>query len=401
MRTEVGIVGAGPAGLLLSHMLAQAGIGSVIVEKRSRAYVEARLRAGLLEHNTIEIVNSLGLGDRMMREGLVHHGIEIRVDGRAHRIDIAGLTGGRRIMIYGQHELVTDLIAARLAGGGEIVFEAADVALDGLDGAAPRIGYTANGVRHEVTCTLIAGCDGFHGVSRPAIPSGRLRTFERDYPFGWLAIMAKAPPVSDELIYASHRRGFALYTMRSRTRARLYLQVPADEDIDDWSDGRIWDELDRRLEGGDGRLPPRGEIVQKSIAGMRSFVVEPMQYGNLFLAGDAAHIVPPTGAKGMNLAIADAAVLAEAIISFLGSGDRTLLDGYSGTCLRRVWRAEQFSWWMTAMLHRWPEDHPDAFDQRLRRAELEYLLSTETGARMLAENYAGLPLDWDRAETSR
>ncbi len=391
MRTQVGIIGAGPAGLVLALLLAQKGVESVVVEKQSRAYVEARLRAGLLEHNTIELLCDIGVGERMMRKGLEHHGIELRIEGHSNRIDIHGMTNGRRVMIYGQHEIVKDLIAACLSRGIQIIFEAKDVAIDDLTAARPIIRFNSNGDSKEISVDLVAGCDGFHGISRASFPDGALKVFERDYPFAWLGILAEAPPVSPELIYAKHRNGFALYTMRSNELSRLYLQCAPDDDLEQWSEARIWEELDQRIEGGDGKLPPKGRMIEKSITGMRSFVVEPMQFGNLFLAGDAAHIVPPTGAKGMNLAIADVAVLAAAMEGYFHTNDRALLDAYSEACLTRVWRAEQFSWWMTAMLHKFP--HPDPFEQRLRDAELHYALSTETGRRVLAENYAGLA--WD------
>lgn len=407
MRTQVGIVGAGPAGLLLAHLLACEGVDAVILEKQSRAHVEARLRAGLLEQNTIDLINELGLGQRMMSEGLLHRGIEIRVEGRSHRIDIAGLTGGRQIMIYGQHALVGDLIQAHINNGARIVFEAKDVSISDFDGPRPRITFFGQEGREQLDCDLIAGCDGYHGICRPAIPAGVLKTFGRSYPFSWLSILADAPPVSEELIYARHSRGFALFTMRSRMRSRLYLQCASDEIISNWPDERIWQELDQRIDGGDGQLPPRGPVLQKGITGMRSFVVEPMQFGNLFLAGDAAHIVPPTGAKGMNLAVADVQVLGRAMTHYMATGSRALLDAYSQTCLRRVWRAQHFSWWMTAMLHKWPEDSNDGafgergdFGDRLRSAELDYALSTEIGKRMIAQNYAGLPLEWDSVDLS-
>jgi p-hydroxybenzoate 3-monooxygenase len=391
VRTEVGIVGAGPAGLILSHLLGRAGIRSVILEARSRAHVEGRIRAGVLEHGTADLLQETGVGARMQREGLLHRGIELRFAGRSHRLDLSDLTGGRAITVYGQHEVVKDLIAHRLAAGQEIVFEAEDVALHDIESDSPAISYRKGGATHRVSCRLIAGCDGFHGISRAAMPADKLRIFERVYPFAWLGILAESRPVSDELIYASHDDGFALYSMRSPTLSRLYLQCRPDEDLAAWSDERIWAELGRRLgEDGPSALE-RGPILQRGVTGMRSFVVEPMQHGRLFLAGDSAHIVPPTGAKGMNLAVADVRVLACATRAFFEKADRSMLDRYSETCLRRVWRAERFSWWMTSLLHRFPDE--DAFGHRMRMAELDYVASSRAAATALAENYVGLAFD--------
>ena len=386
MRTQVGIVGAGPAGLLLAHLLNREGIESVVLEDRSRRYVEERVRAGLLEQATTDVLERSGVGERMRREGLVHHGIELRFDGGSHRIAITDLTG-RSIMIYGQQEVVKDLIAARLACGGPILFEVSDVALEGLDAGSPAISATQAGTRIRIECDYIAGCDGTHGVCRGFIPDGVLTHFEREYPFAWLGILAKAPPVSHELIYSRHQRGFALYTMRSPSLTRAYLQCKPDEDLAAWSDRRIWDELHVRLQGG---ALEEGEIVLRGVTPMRSYVCEPMQHGRLFLAGDAAHIVPPTGAKGLNLAVHDICVLAQALVAAY-RGERSLLERYSERCLRRVWRAEHFSWWMTSMLHRFDGDDP--FQERLQLAQLEYVTGSRAAATSMAENYAGLPYE--------
>ncbi len=389
MRTQVAIVGAGPAGLLLAHLLQRQGIESVVIENRARDYVEHRVRAGVLEQGSVDLLNDSGVGARLQREGLVHHGIELRFGGQGHRIDMTSLTGGRSITVYGQQEVVRDLIRARIDAGGEIMFGVSDVSVADFDSSAPKVMFVRDGKRIELVCDLIAGCDGFHGVCRPSIPAGVLSTFERTYPFAWLGILAAAPPTHDELIYAYHQRGFALYSMRSPEVTRLYLQVAPEEDIDNWPDARIWEDLHTRLETDDGWKLSEGAITEKGITGMRSFVVEPMQYGRIFLAGDAAHIVPPTGAKGMNLALADVRVLAQAATEFFKTGKRELLDAYSATCLKRVWRAEHFSWWMTSMLHRFPSD--DVFQQRLQRSQLEYVVSSRAAAASLAENYVGLP----------
>ena len=389
LRTQVGIVGAGPAGLLLAHLLHLEGIESVIVENRSREYVEHRVRAGVLEHGSVDVLTQAGVGERMRREGLLHHGIELRFGASGHRIDFPSLTGGRSIMVYGQQEVVKDLIAARLAAGGRILFEVADVAVHDIESTAPRITFRTIGGPAEVACEFIAGCDGFHGICRQAIPGQTLHVFERAYPFAWLGILAQAPPTHDELIYAYHERGFALYSMRSPQITRLYLQVAPDEDVARWPDERIWSELHLRLETSDGWKLREGPVLEKGITGMRSFVAEPMQHGRLFLAGDAAHIVPPTGAKGMNLAVADVRALARALAAFFHSKRSDLLDAYSAICLKRVWRAEHFSWWMTSMLHCFPDG--DAFQQRLQRSQLEYVVSSHAAAASLAENYVGLP----------
>ena len=390
MRTQVGIVGAGPAGLLLAHLLKRGGVESVVVEARSRSYVEHRVRAGVLEQGTVDLLTQSGLGARLAREGLVHHGIELRFDGRGHRIDMTALTGGRAITVYGQQEVVKDLIAARLAAGDPILFDASDVAIAGFDGEAPAIRFTHEGAVRELACDYIAGCDGFHGICRGAIPAGVVTAFERVYPFAWLGILAEAPPTHDELIYAYHDHGFALFSMRSPEITRLYLQVAPDEDLAAWPDARIWSELHRRLETSDGWTLREGPILERSVTGMRSFVAEPMQFGRLFLAGDAAHIVPPTGAKGMNLAVADVNVLARALVACYRDGEDAMLRAYSDTCLKRVWRAEHFSWWMTSMLHRFPD--ADAFQYKLQRSQLEYVVRSRAASTSLAENYVGLPL---------
>jgi p-hydroxybenzoate 3-monooxygenase len=389
MRTQVAIIGAGPAGLLLAHLLQRQGIESAVIENRARDYVEHRVRAGVLEQGSVDLLNDSGVGARLQREGLVHHGIELRFGGQGHRIDMTALTGGRCITVYGQQEVVKDLIRARLDAGREIMFEVSDVRVADIDSIAPKVMFVRDGEKIELVCDIIAGCDGFHGVCRPSIPAGVLSTFERTYPFAWLGILAAAPPTHDELIYAYHQRGFALYSMRSPEVTRLYLQVAPEEDIGNWPDQRIWEDLHTRLETDDGWKLREGAITEKGITGMRSFVVEPMQYGRMFLAGDAAHIVPPTGAKGMNLALADVRVLAQAATAYFKTGKRELLDAYSATCLKRVWRAEHFSWWMTSMLHRFPSD--DVFQQRLQRSQLEYVVGSRAAAVSLAENYVGLP----------
>jgi p-hydroxybenzoate 3-monooxygenase len=391
MRTQVGIVGAGPAGLMLAHLLHRGGIESVVLEARSRRYVQERVRAGVLEQGTVDLMTATGVGERLGREGLVHRGIELRFARRSHRIDLSELTGGAAITIYGQNEVIKDLTDARIAAGAPIYFESEAVSVHGFDGAHPAIRFTSGGAEHEVRCDFIAGCDGFHGVCRASIPAGALKIYERVYPFAWLGILAAVAPSSDELIYSRHERGFALHSMRSPELTRLYLQCAPDERLEDWPDERRWEELDRRFELEGGWNLGRGPITQKGITEMRSFVAEPMQFGQMFLAGDAAHIVPPTGAKGLNLAVADVRVLARAIAEFYRSGDRALLDGYSQTCLRRVWKVQRFSWWMTSMLHRLDSDN--AFDARRQMAELDYLTGSRAAAQSLAENYVGLPME--------
>jgi p-hydroxybenzoate 3-monooxygenase len=372
---------------VLAQLLHLAGIDSIVLEDRSREYVEQRIRAGVLEQGTVDLLNEIGVGERLLREGLVHDGIEIQFAGTRHRIDFPSLTGGRRITVYGQQEVVKDLIAARLETGRPLLFEVSDVSVDGFESESPAIRFQHEGKDVELRCDFIAGCDGFHGVCRDSIPAGVLTPFEREYPFAWLGILGAAPPSNEELIYAYHERGFALHSMRSRTVTRLYLQVRQDEDIGEWPDDRIWDELERRL-GLEGWTLNTGEILEKSVTGMRSFVVEPMQCGRLFLAGDAAHIVPATGAKGLNLAVADVRLLASGIAAWYGNGDGSLLDRYSSDALRRVWRAEHFSWFMTSMLHRL--EGGDEFDVKLQLAQLAYVCSSKKAAASLAENYVGL-----------
>jgi p-hydroxybenzoate 3-monooxygenase len=391
IRTQVGIVGAGPAGLLLSHLLHLRGIDSVVLEVRGRAEIEGTIRAGVLEQGTVDLLNEAGVGDRMQREGFVHHGIELRFGGRGHRIDLSGLTGGRTITVYAQHEVIKDLVAARFDVGGRILFGVEGVALRAFDTTKPAIAFRKDGEAHELDCDFIAGCDGFHGICRPAIPAAARTEHMRVYPFGWLGILAKAPPSAGELIYAYHERGFALLSMRSPEIQRLYIQCDPSDDIANWRDDRIWTELHARLATDDGWTLAEGPVLQKGIIAMRSFVVEPMRHGRLFLAGDAAHIVPPTGAKGLNLAAADVRVLTRALAEFYASGRTDLLDGYSETCLRRIWRAEHFSWWMTTMLHHAAGD--DAFQRRLQRAQLDYVVSSRAAATSLAENYVGMPYD--------
>ena len=386
-RTQVGIIGAGPAGLLLARLLKVQGIESVILEARSRDYVEARIRAGVLEQGTVDLLEEVGVAQRLHRDGLVHDGVEIAVDGRRFRVDFRELTG-KTVTVYGQTEVTRDLIAARLAGDGPIVWEAADVALRDIESDRPRLGYRLAGAEHELVCDFIAGCDGFHGVSRSSLPASS-QTFERTYPFGWLGILADVPPCSDELIYASHPRGFALASMRSPTRSRYYIQCSLDEKIEEWPDDRIWDELKRRLGPQAAPHVTTGPSIEKSIAPLRSFVSTPMQHGRLFLAGDAAHIVPPTGAKGLNLAASDVHYLCRALAAHYRKKDDTPIRAYSDTALARVWKAERFSWWMTMLLHRL---HPEtSFEAQMQRAELDYLASSRAAQTALAENYVGLP----------
>jgi p-hydroxybenzoate 3-monooxygenase len=388
VRTQVGIVGAGPAGLVLAHLLHLQGIESVVLEARDREYVQQRVRAGVLEQNTVDLLREAGVAERLDREGIVHHGIELRFDGEGHRIAMSDLTGGRAIWIYGQQEVVKDLIAAREAAGSPPVFEVSDVAVHDVDGDAPFITYkTVDGEDARLDCDVIAGCDGFHGICRPAIGADRLQVAEREYPFGWLGILADVAPSTDELIYAYHDRGFAMHSLRSPTLSRLYLQVDPSDHIDNWPDDRIWEELHLRFEAPGWSLT-EGPIIEKGITPMRSFVAAPMRRGKLFLAGDAAHIVPPTGAKGLNLAVNDVRVLAEALTAFYESGSTTGLDEYSDTCLNRVWRVQDFSTYMTTLLHRLDGDD---FDAGLQRARLRYVTTSEAAARSLAENYVGLP----------
>ena len=389
-RTQVGIVGAGPAGLTLSHLLHLEGIDSVVLESRSRTEIEATLRAGVLEQGTVDLLRDCGAGERMLREGSVHHGIELRFDGRGHRIPLSELTGGRAITLYAQHEVIRDLVQVRLASGGTIVFEAANVSLHDFDSAKPWIGFSVAGVANEIACDFIVGCDGFHGVSRTSVPAGARTEFSRTYPFGWFGILVKAPPYAPELIYAHHARGFSLVSTRSHDVQRLYFQCDPADAVANWPDERIWNELDARLATEEAWDLYRGPIFQKGIIQMRSFVVEPMQFGSLFLAGDAAHIVPPTGAKGLNLAVADVQVLADALADFYGQGSRDALNRYSVTALERIWAAEHFSWWMTSMLHRF--DDTDPMQRRLQIAQLNQVAHSRALQTALAESYVGLPL---------
>jgi p-hydroxybenzoate 3-monooxygenase len=387
-RTRIGIIGAGPAGLMLSHLLHLEGIDNVILENRSREYAENRIRAGILEYEVAELLRATGLGERMDTVGSRHDGTNFLVDGQLTHIDFFKLTG-KHVMLYSQHEVVRDLIAARLAAQGQIIFEASDVAVHDFSTDKPFITYKKDGVDSRLDCDIIAGCDGFHGICRPAFPEGMIVEYDREYPFGWLGILAEAPPSNDELIYASHKNGFALLSMRSPTISRLYLQSAPDEPIENWPDDRIWEELAIRL-GHDGFSLNTGKIFQKGVTAMRSYVAEPMQVGRLFLAGDAAHIVPPTGAKGLNSAIADVAILARAIESYVKRQDDTALNNYTATCLRRIWKIERFSWWMTSMMHKFDNHAP--FDTRMQRAELDYIMNSPAGQVTLAENYVGLPL---------
>ncbi len=387
-RTQVAIVGAGPAGLLLGRLLERAGIEAVVLEARDRAHVEGRLRAGVLEQGTVDLVRQAGVGSNMDAHGLVHHGVELRFGGRGHRIDFDRHAPGRSVVVYGQQELVRDLIAARVQSGAPLTFEAQDVALHDLDTALPRVSYRVGDEQRELQADVVMGCDGFHGPSRAALPAALRTTSEREYPFAWLGILADVAPSCDELIYADHPNGFAMHSLRSREVSRLYLQVAPDEDLAAWSDDRIWDELQTRLATHDGYELREGPIREKGITPMRSFVSEPMRHGRLLLAGDAAHIVPPTGAKGLNLAVADVRVALDAIVELLERGSEAGLDAYSATCLRRIWRVQHFSWWMTTMLHTPPGEQP--FDARLRRSQLDYVCGSDAAAATLAENYVGL-----------
>jgi p-hydroxybenzoate 3-monooxygenase len=391
MRTQVAIIGAGPAGLLLSHLLHLRGIDSVVLEIQSRKHVEERIRAGVLEQGTVDLLVESGVGGRLTREGLVHHGLELRFGGRGHRIDLSGLTGGRAITVYAQQELIKDLIEARLAAGGEVQFDVDDVDVRDFATSAPKVQYRKDGAVHELACDFVAGCDGFRGVCRGSIPPGALTEYEQNYPFAWLGMLAETPPVSPELIYCHHERGFALFTMRTTRLSRLYLQCAPDEDIANWPDERIWRELQVRLGSHGGQALREGPVLQKGITAVRGFVAEPMQHGRLFLAGDAAHIVPPTGAKGLNLAVADVRVLARALVDFYASGRTERLDRYSETCLRRIWRVQRFSWWMTTLLHQFPGE--GSLRQRMQAAELDYLAGSRAAMTALAENYVGLPFD--------
>ncbi len=388
MRTQVAIIGAGPSGLLLGQLLHQAGIDSVILERKSPDYVLSRIRAGVLEQGTVGLLDQAGASARLHAEGLVHDGFDLLFGGQRHRIALDALTGGKHVTVYGQTEVTRDLMEQRLAQNGVTVYEADDVNLHGFDGASPYVTYLENGIPRRIDCDVIVGCDGYHGVSRASIPASALRIFERVYPFGWLGILADVPPVSDELIYARSQRGFALCSMRSATRSRYYVQCGTDERVDAWSDQRFWDELRRRLDPETAANLTTGPSIEKSIAPLRSFVAEPLRFGRLFLAGDAAHIVPPTGAKGLNLAASDVHYLFEALREFFLDRSEAGIDAYSQTALARVWKAERFSWWLTSLMHLFPEQSP--FEQRMQQAELDYLVSSQHAMAALAENYVGL-----------
>jgi len=388
MRTQVAIIGAGPAGLLLGQLLHQQGIEAVILEQRSAEYVLGRIRAGLIESGTVGLLQQAGAGARLLREGLVHDGVEFSFGGARHRIDFKQLIN-RTVTVYGQTEITRDLMNARSASGTLTVYEAEDVSLHDISSAKPYVMYRKDGAEHRLDCDFIAGCDGFHGISRSSIPAGMLQTYERAYPFGWLGILVDKPPVSDELIYVNHERGFALCTLRSHTRSRLYIQCDVNDRVEDWSDTRFYAELRRRLDDRANAGLQEGVSIEKSIAPLRSFVAEPMRFGKLFLAGDAAHVVPPTGAKGLNLAASDVHYLSEALIQHYAEKSDAGLDGYSARALSRVWKAVRFSWWMTTMLHRFPDSSD--FEQRIQRAELDYLFSSPAAQMALAENYTGLP----------
>lgn len=390
MQTQVGIIGAGPAGLLLARLLHLNGISCVVLESRSRSYVEQRLRAGLLEQGSVDLMTASGLGERLQREAMVHDGVEFIFEGQRRRIDMQELIG-RRVYIYGQQEAVKDMIEVNLAAGVPILFEAQATHIEGLDTDIPSIHFASGGQEQMLSCDYVAGCDGFHGISRATLPASELRGYDREYPFGWLGILVDAPPTHHELLYCHSSRGFALFTMRSTRISRCYLQVPPDEDEASWSDDRIWSEFEMRLGKHDGLTLSTGPILQKSVTPMRSYVAEPMRHGRLFIAGDAAHIVPPTGAKGMNLAIADVYVLAKAMTKFYHRKDSSLFDGYESTCLKRIWRAQHFSWLMTSMLHVMPDAQP--FDRRRQIAELETVTGSAAGRTLIAENYAGLPFE--------
>lgn len=388
MRTQVAIIGSGPAGLLLGQLLFKAGIDAVILERRSRDYVLSRIRAGVLEDGTVRQLDAVGAGARLHAEGLPHDGFDLLFGGERHRIDLNRLTG-RHVTIYGQTEMTRDLMDLRAAEGATTVFEADDVALHDFDGARPHVTFVRDGVSQRLDCEFIAGCDGYHGISRASVPAGAVQAFERTYPFGWLGILAEVPPVSHELIYGGEERGFALCSMRSHTRSRYYVQCAADEDVANWPDERFWAELRSRLDPATAAALVTGPSIEKSIAPLRSFVAEPMRFGRLFLAGDAAHIVPPTGAKGLNLAASDVHYLSEALIEYFSERSEAGIDAYSARALARVWKAERFSWWLTSLMHHFPQD--SAFARRIQRAELDYLVSSDHAMAALAENYVGLP----------
>ena len=391
MRTQVAIIGAGPSGLLLGQLLHQAGIDAVVIEQRSGDYVLGRIRAGVLEQGTVDLMDQLGLGRRLHAEGLVHGGINLGFRNTRQRIDMHALTGGKQVVVYGQTEVTRDLMAARVAEGGKTVYEAQDVALHDIDGQSPRVTWRKDGMACALHCDFIAGCDGYHGVSRASAPPALLRTYEKVYPFGWLGVLSETPPVAHELIYSNHERGFALCSMRSNTRSRYYVQCSLDDKVENWSDSAFWDELRGRLDPEAAETLVTGPSIEKSIAPLRSFVAEPMRFGSLFLAGDAAHIVPPTGAKGLNLAASDVRYLASALVQFYDAKSSAGIDGYSERCLRRVWKAVRFSWWFTSLMHRFPDT--GEFGQKLQEAEIGYLLESKAASTALAENYVGLPME--------
>ena len=389
VRTQVAIIGAGPSGLLLGQLLHNAGIDNVIVERQSGDYVLGRIRAGVLEQTTVDLLDEAGVGTRMHREGLPHQGLELSFGGARHRIDLHGLTGGKQVMVYGQTEVTRDLMGARAATGRTTEYEAKDVAVHDFDRDAPTVTWRKDGVIHELRCDFIAGCDGFHGVSRASVPEGGVTTYEKIYPFGWLGILSETPPAAHELIYSNHERGFALFTMRSMTRSRYYVQCSLEDKVEEWSDDRFWDELRRRIDPATAGKLVTGPSIEKSIAPLRSFVAEPMRFGRMFLAGDAAHIVPPTGAKGLNLAASDVRYLARALVEFYDAKSSAGIDHYSERCLARVWKAERFSWWFTSLMHRFPET--GAIGRKLQNAELDYLVHSRAASTAMAENYVGLP----------
>ncbi len=398
-RTQVAIVGAGPSGLLLGQLLHKAGIDNVIVERQTGEYVLGRIRAGVLEQTTCDLLDAAGVSERMHAEGLVHHGYELCFGGARHRIDLSGLTGGKHVVVYGQTEVTRDLMTAREAAGLATIYLAKDVALHDFDTAAPHLTYTRDGDAHELRCDFIAGCDGYHGPSRASVPPTALSIYEKVYQFGWLGVLADTPPVAHELIYSNHERGFALCSMRSATRTRYYIQCPLHDKVEQWSDTAFWDELRRRLDPAAAEALVTGPSIEKSIAPLRSFVAEPMRFGSLFLAGDAAHIVPPTGAKGLNLAASDVRFLSRALIEHYLDKSRAGIDAYSETCLARIWKAERFSWWFTSLMHKFPET--GAIGQKLQRAELDYLVRSKAASTAMAENYVGLPFDDQRLASGR
>ena len=391
MRVQVAIIGAGPSGLLLGALLHKAGIAAIVLEQRSADYVLGRIRAGVLEQGTVELMDEAGVGQRLHAQGLVHGGFELGFRNSHHRIDLFKLTGGKQVMVYGQTEVTRDLMDARAEAGAKTVYEAQNVRLHDFDGAQPRVTYTKDGVNHEVECDFIAGCDGYHGVSRASAPQAALRSYEKVYPFGWLGVLSDTPPAAHELIYSNHERGFALCSMRSETRSRYYVQCSLDDKVEQWSDQAFWDELRRRLDPAVAEAMVTGPAIEKSIAPLRSFVAEPMRFGRLFLAGDAAHIVPPTGAKGLNLAASDVRYLARGLVEFYADKSEAGIDAYSDRCLRRVWKAVRFSWWFTSLMHKFPDG--GEFGQKIQEAEIGYLLGSTAASTALAENYVGLPYE--------